>query len=282
MKIIGRDISRTRKPVTYDDDVEVLGTVRSGARVRVLGDISVFGNVEDAELDVGGHVTIGGGFLGRGQGRVVCGGDFRARFVQRQRVDASGSVVIGKSLVSSTVFSSGDVIVDDGTGTIVGGSVHACGKVEAAVMGSPRPVMTRIGVGVDPVLALQIEDLEREAMELTRKRIGFLKNVAFVASGTSSRHSRDAATDMRSAASAIEGDIVTVGERILEIRKSARLNPDASVTVQKASYPPLEISICFSKILSEVPTEAVTFRLFEDRVILDTWNLEGIDDASDR
>jgi uncharacterized protein (DUF342 family) len=282
MKIIGEDIKRTRKPVTYDEDVEVLGTIGSGARVRVLGDIAVFGNVEDAEIDAQGRVTIGGGFLGRGRGRIVCGGDFRARFVQRQRVDASGDVVIAKSVVSSTVFSSGDVIVDDGIGSIVGGTVHAYGRVVAAGVGSPRPVMTRIDVGVDPVLALRIEDLEREAMELTRKRIGFLKNVAFVASGTSSRHSGDAVTDMRSAANAIEGDIVTVGERILELRKSARLNPDASVTVRKASYPPLEVSICFSKILNEAPTEPVTFRLLEDRVILDTWNLEGINDAGDR
>jgi hypothetical protein len=72
----------------------------------------------------------------------------------------------------------------------------------------------------------------------------------------------------------MQADIVAAGEAILEVRKSTELNRGAVVKIGKTSYPPLEISICFSKLIHDTPTGPVVFRLFEDRIIMDTWNLE--------
>ncbi len=274
MKVVTEDIRRSSGLEVYEDSVEIEGTVRTGARLRVHGDLSVRGNVEDALIEADGNVRIGGGFLGTGAGSVACGGNFSARFVQGQRIEAGGSVVVTKAILSSTVFARGNVRTGKEEGTIVGGEIHALGTVEAAVMGSRRPVTTRIEVGVDPVLALRVEELEREAMELTRKRIGFLKDMAVIRRGPGQDARAESALDMRAAADAMQADIVAAGEAIIEVRRRTALNSEAAVRVGKASYPPLEISICFSKIINDTDTGPVAFRLLEDHIVLDTWNLE--------
>lgn len=274
MKVVTEDIRRFSGVAVYEDNVEIEGTVRTGARLRVHGDLTVRGNVEDAIIEAGGNVCIEGGFLGTGAGSITCEGDFSARFVQGQRIETKGNVKVAKAILSSTVFASGDVRAGGEEGAIVGGEIHAQGNVEATVVGSRRPVTTRIEVGVDPILALRIEQLEREAMHLTRKRIGFLKDMAAIQGGSGRKAGAESVLDMKAAADAMQADIVAAGEEIIETRTRTTLNSQAVVKVDKASYPPLEISICFSRVISDTGTGPVVFRLLEDRIILDTWNME--------
>lgn len=67
--LIPENIRRTSAPVMLDANTEVMGTVLSGARVRVAGDIRISGNVQDAEIHALGSVVIDGGFLGIGAAR---------------------------------------------------------------------------------------------------------------------------------------------------------------------------------------------------------------------
>lgn len=274
MKVVTDDVRPSAGPEVYDDSIEIEGTVLAGSCLVVHGNLTVQGSVEDAVIEVDGNVSISGGFLGRGAGSITCGGNFSARFVQGQRVEARGRVEVSDAIISGAIFASGDVRTGKNEGSIVGGRIHARGDVEAAILGSPRPVTTRIEVGVDPVLALRIDQLERQAMELTRKRIGFLKDVAAIQGGSGDAGRAESALDMKAAADAMQADIVAAGEEIIETRRHTTLNTEAAVKVGKISYPPLEVSVCFSKLLNDRQTGPVVFRLLEDRIILDTWNME--------
>lgn len=274
IRVVTEDITWSKVPVRYDANVEVIGTIRSGANLEIEGDLEVFGSVEDATIGVGGSVFIEGGFLGTGTGRIRCGGDFQARFIQNQQVTSNGSIRILRSLVSSRVLSSGDIVVGNrAEGGIIGGQVNAYGEVKAAVIGSPRPVMTRIEVGFDPVVLEEIAELESEAMDLTRKRIGFTKDLRTVLEGDAAGASSETIVDLKAAADAIQADLTLVGMKILDLRKGATANSDGTVTVWQRSYPPVEVAICSSKILNDRETGPVVFRLFEDRVIHDTWSI---------
>jgi hypothetical protein len=271
---VTEDVTRSSGLEVYEESAEIQGTVRAGARLRVHGDLTVYGDVEDAWIEADGCVRIAGGFRGTGTGAVTCGGDFSARFIQGQRIESKGDVEIATSILSAAVFACGNVRVASEEGAIIGGKIHAGGCVEAGVLGSRRPVMTRIEVGVDPILAIRIEDLEREAMELTRKRIGFLKDMAAIQGGSRPDAIGESALDMKAAAEAMQADIVVAGEAILEVRKRTALDHGAAVKSGQASYPPLEISVCFSKLIHDAETGPVVFRLLEDRIVLDTWNLD--------
>lgn len=272
IELITDDIRPARSIIKYDGNVEIVGTVKSGARIEVDGDIGIFGNVEDAEITATGNVMIDGGFLGSGGGRIACRGSFKSRFVQGQRIEAGGDVRIAKGLISSTVFTSGRLLVGR-SGGIVGGEVHAYRGVEAGSYGSPRPVTTILEVGIDPAVSMRIEELENEAMDLASKRIRYIKDLTFVASRDDAK-SAGIRKDLTAASSAVQAELVSLGEEIMKLRGSSELAQNATVVARERTYPPLDVSICFSKIVSESQTGPVVFRLLEERIVLDTWNLE--------
>jgi Flagellar Assembly Protein A beta solenoid domain/PilZ domain len=271
--VIPENIRRTTIPIMLDANTEVMGTVLSGARVRVAGDIRISGNVQDADITAVGSVAVDGGFLGVGAGRIACGGDFKARFVQNQRIEAAGNVTVEKSIISSTVMTSGDVVVGPDEGAIVGGEIHAYGKVEASVIGSPRPVTTRIYVGSDPLVRLAIDAMERRALELTTRRVCLVKRIAFAAKHPGKPSGSDDLADLEAASVAIQAELAKIGEEVVRQRMKSHMRPDAVVVVHEAAHPPLDVSICTYQVVSDSGTGPVVFRLLEDRVVLDTWSL---------
>jgi len=274
VRLITEDIRRTPVPLTYDGNIEVLGTVRSGAHLKVAGDVTIYGNVEDAVIEADGDVTIDGGFLGSGHGQITCDGNFRCRFIQNQRVICKGGVTVERSVLSSMIFSSGGVSV---AGAIVGGEIHAFEKVEVAVVGSKRPVMTRIETGVDPVIALKVEELEGEAMTLTRKRLSLLKNLKALSCGACDPRRIEMATDLEAAADAIHGDIISIGERIIKLRQKARLNCEARVVIYERCYPPVELSICFAQMSIEDETAGLEFSIRNGDIVCKPHHRSGSD-----
>jgi uncharacterized protein (DUF342 family) len=274
MKVVTEDIRRRVGPEVYDENVRIDGAVRTGAGLKVHGDLAIHGNVEDAVIEADGRVRIYGGFLGSGAGKITCGGNFSATFVQGQRIDAGGNVAVEKAVISGTVFARGNVTVSSDVGAIVGGWIHAGGSVEAAVLGSRRPVQTRIEAGADPVVSRRIEALEREVMELTRRRMDLLKNAGTLSGGRMREVEDESDLDMKAASDAMQAGILAVGEEIAALRGTSAFNTKVTVKAHKACYPPLEITICLSKMLYDKEIGPVVFRLFDDRIILDTWNLE--------
>jgi hypothetical protein len=272
--VIPENIRRTWAPIMLDANTEVMGTVLSGARVRVAGDIRISGNVQDADISALGSVVIDGGFLGIGAGKITCGGDFKARFAQNQRIEAGGNVSVEKTIISSIVLTSGDVVVGPEEGTIIGGEIHAYGKVEARVIGSSRRVTTRIHVGADPLVRLAIDLMERRALELTARRVGLVKRIAFASKHPGKSSQGGDVADLDAASVAIQAELAKIGEEVVRQRMNSHMRPDAVVVVHEASHPPLDISICTSQVVSDSGTGPVIFRLLEDRVVLDTWTLK--------
>jgi hypothetical protein len=273
MKIVSGDIGRSPVPIRHSENVEVLGSVRSGARLEVEGSLSVYGDVEDAEVIARGDVFIEGGFLG-GRGNMMCGG-FKARFVQGQRVQAGGDIEIERAMVSANVYCSGSVTVKGDDGAIVGGRVRAFHGIEVGTLGARRPVSTAIEVGVDPLAALRIDELENEAMELTRRRIGILRSLMYATRNEGGKQSAVDVVDMKATTEAIQGHIATIGEEIIKLRTTTELDPEAFVRVRRAAFPPLDITVCFSRLTNDNETGPATFRLVGDQIQIDRHRRAG-------
>ena len=65
----------------------------------------------------------------------------------------------------------------------------------------------------------------------------------------------------------------------MKLRSASELARGATVIARERSHPPLDVSICFSKIVNESETGPVVFRLVDDRIVLGTWNPEWHDNG---
>ena len=192
--VINGDLDYKTGNIDFDGSVTVTGSVLPGFRIKATGDINVKESVENAILDAGGDVKIGGGIVGReGQEskdtkqdkqpeeksselvKVVCGGNLSCKYLLNAAVEANGNIAVEDSIINSNVFSNSDVIVTAKNGKIIGGSVTALYTISVKVAGSPSNRPTELNVGRGLAVERELDSVKKDA-GAKREEITAVKN----------------------------------------------------------------------------------------------------------
>jgi uncharacterized protein len=160
--------------IHFDGTVEVTGDVGPGMKVEASGDIIVKGLVEGAELDAGGSIRVFGGAIAHA--RLRSAHLASVRFCENASIDAGTGVVVEATALHSDLQALDQVLVGSEAGSrgrLVGGSTRATMLVRTPQLGAPSGGLTRVQVGINPVLeargrelAAQIEQEQAEADKL--------------------------------------------------------------------------------------------------------------------
>ena len=166
--LIKSDVDNSTGNITYNGNVHILGSVRSGFTVKAGADIIVDGVVEGAYLDAGGQIIVRQGIHGMNKGMIKCKGALIAQFIESARVSTENYVETG-SILYSDVNAKDDVRVMNKKGFIAGSSVRAGGKVESVTIGSEMGAATRIEVGIDPEKKARYNLLQRQIVDESKQ-----------------------------------------------------------------------------------------------------------------
>lgn len=149
--------------VNFVGTIIVSGDIKSGSKVKVGKNLEVYGNIEDAEVEVKGNALIGGGFIGYGKGRLYVHGDASLRYITNQSLIVDGNLTIKREAVNANIVCGGKIIAKDAV--IIGGTIMCKGEVEAKSIGGAEYSRTVIIIGRRDK---QIEKLKRVTAEIKR------------------------------------------------------------------------------------------------------------------
>ncbi len=161
----------------YEGHLLVIGRVSGAAPLEAKGHLFVTGVVDGAQLRAGGSIVLGGSFLGRQHGTVVCCGNFASRSAEQCEIDAGGSVYVLTSAAQSAIASGSRVSIG---GTLAGGSTRAGLEISAKQLGSARGIPTKVALAPErrylvhrKQLQSEIKQLEKEWAALDRASLRF-------------------------------------------------------------------------------------------------------------
>ena len=166
--LVKSDVDNSTGNITYNGNVHIMGSVRTGFTVKAAADIIVDGVVEGAYLDAGGQIIVRQGIHGMNKGMIKCKGALIASFIEGARVSTDNYVETG-SILYSDVNAKDDVRVMNKKGFIAGSSVRAGGKVESVTIGSEMGAATRIEVGIDPARKARYNLLQRQILDESKQ-----------------------------------------------------------------------------------------------------------------
>ncbi|RKF14284.1 DUF342 domain-containing protein [Alginatibacterium sediminis] len=143
--------------IDFPGSVLVSGNIAEGMSVKAGGDVHVAGFVESAQIESGGDIVVTQGVIGHRvqEGtmhyscEINCKGSFNAGFVQYSKVTAKKAIFVTNQLLHSSVDSGQEVSVIDKAGrkgTIVGGKVHAGGRISTIVLGAQAGTATELSI----------------------------------------------------------------------------------------------------------------------------------------
>jgi uncharacterized protein (DUF342 family) len=239
----------------FEGSVNIKGDVKTDMVVRVTGDINVGGTVEAATLDAGGNILIKGGVIGHAEGhehgpgdkleeaRIHCDGSLSAKFLENAVVEAGDSILVEDLAMQCTLEASNSIVVGKapGKGRIIGGVVQAGKEVQAAVIGSPANVKTRIAVGVNPQLNDRRRHVLRE-VERHAKEMEDIEKILRFAAQNPGRMKEETLERVHRTREALEHDTGVLQQELEEITAQLSLIEDAKVVVTKNLFSNVTVS----------------------------------------
>ncbi|BBL71744.1 hypothetical protein MoryE10_23500 [Methylogaea oryzae] len=155
--------------IRFAGNVVIRGDVASGDVIYSDRDIVVKGAVYDATLHAKGNIVVDSGIHGAKAGKVVCGGNLTAKYLDDCCIEVAGDVVIANEIIASHVYCLG--VVRCGNGSIYGGEVVALKGVEAKHLGNASYMKTRVVAGRDYTLLRELKQHDHQKNALNAERV---------------------------------------------------------------------------------------------------------------
>ncbi len=162
------DVDNSTGDISYEGNVLVHGTVKTGFKIEATGDVEVLGAVEGAVIKAGGQIILHHGMQGMSRGELEAGGNIIAKFVESATVKAGGFIE-ADNIIQSNVLAKGNIIIDGSKGFIIGGAVRSSTLVQAKTIGSHMGIATTVEVGIDPSLKEKLGRNTEEIKEINAK-----------------------------------------------------------------------------------------------------------------
>jgi uncharacterized protein (DUF342 family) len=173
-----RQVNMATGNISFDGTVSIEGEVMPGMKVHATGDILVGDIIDGAELEAGGDIRVTGGIIAKAQVRAA--GSVSARFVENSHVSAGAILSIDDTALQSELQANNQIIVGvkaSSRGRLAGGTARAMMLIRAPILGASTVGVTRLLLGINPVLEARYQDLLKEIERLREEEANLEKLV---------------------------------------------------------------------------------------------------------
>jgi uncharacterized protein (DUF342 family) len=164
--ILDGDVNLKSGNIYFDGPVEIKGSIEAGALVRVRGPLKVHGSISGGTVISKEPIEVLQSIVTGDQGKIICGTQVIADFIENSQIECDGTVTVNKALVSSNVRAGNLIQAIAPDGIIGGGSITCRGMVHAANIGFAKGARTIFKVGVDYKLLRRIEIRQKRLANL--------------------------------------------------------------------------------------------------------------------
>ena len=168
--------------IRYDGTVHVEGDIGQGMQVQASGDVIVGGTVDGGIVRAQGNIVIKGGAIAHARVQADCALD--VRFAEVSALHAGTELVIRQSALECELHALDRISIGREVpqrGRLLGGSATAMMSIAAPFIGSGDVGLTRLTLGVNPVLqerlrlVIEEQDKQQQRAQSLRKVIAHLE-----------------------------------------------------------------------------------------------------------
>ncbi|BCG62650.1 MAG: hypothetical protein methR_P0296 [Methyloprofundus sp.] len=238
--------------IEYDGSVIVKGDVVSGMKIKVPGDVQIFGMVENAQIEASGNIDIKLGAIGHvatqksdALMKISCGGNLSAGYLENAVVDVQGDILIKSRISNCDVKANHQIIVGNhqqAKSGIVGGQVMAGSIIRAEVLGSSGDALTHVGIECGSDILEKLASIEHETVEhdkLLMTKLGKMVSL----SKKHTEEAKQALHDLKNETEALKATIHALFLQKGEIESAIEQASTGKVIVQKEAHPGVTIKI---------------------------------------
>jgi uncharacterized protein (DUF342 family) len=244
--------------INFDGSVIITGDVFSQVHIIATGDIFVKGTVENAHLEAGNNIVIGGGVISESAPNLdeppkitttlSAGGDVHAKFLNQTSLTAKKSVLIQSYVMNSELEIEENLVIGEkgGKGALIGGSTFVGLSATLNSLGSSAYVHTELVCGRAHELRKELAPMSRllERRTAERKQLEqILSKIQGDPAPTIGEITLNRRVRITKVIDAIEEQILLVERKQLDLMARIEKADVAFVQVNRFLYPQVRIVI---------------------------------------
>jgi len=235
--------------IDFDGFLTIKGSIADNFSVSAKDDIEILGefgigSVKEV-VSRGGNILVKGGIAGKNKAVIRSNKDIYTKFISDATVICSGIVYVGYYILGSDIKAK-QVIVESSKGKIIGGTIEAEQKVEAAYIGNETEKRTQIKVTgfnrkkmKDELDKLQ-DSLLKARVDLSKAKQLYAVFSSYIENGSGQYKEYEAARDKYFS---VKDEVRRLENEIRLIQKYFKVKGEGEVNILKRAYPNTMIQI---------------------------------------
>lgn len=156
--------------IDFDGSVEIKGTIADGFTVKASGDIEVGKCIGRSYLEAGRNVVLKAGINGDREGRIKCGGNLLARYLESCSISSAGDVLIEEVVMNSQIDTEGSLFLTGKRAELIGGFAIVARELHCKKLGNMYDAKTNVIMGVRPAIIEEFFELKK-TLDICRERL---------------------------------------------------------------------------------------------------------------
>ncbi len=152
--------------IYFDGSVVVNNNIADGFVIEADGDIQVGKGVGKASLKAGGNILLKTGINGNNEGKIECGGNLFAKYIESSTVLCRGNMIVEEAIMHSHISVWKHCALGGRRSEIIAGNFIIGGTLWCKKLGSMFEARTFVSMGVSPELLHRY----RETKQLLEKK----------------------------------------------------------------------------------------------------------------
>ena len=164
--VLDKNLDLTFEDMDFFGSMVINGDVMDKVKLKLTGDLTINGNIIDAEIDVDGNITVDGNIVNCKSPGVVATGSISFHAAENSKIVAGDRVKFTKNMQFCRVVAENGLYGNENNGSIVGGDYKSGEHIETAIIGNTGAISTEVEISISPYKKDRMANITKQLNKL--------------------------------------------------------------------------------------------------------------------
>ena len=167
--VLDTNLDLTFEDMDFYGSMIINGDVIDKVKLKLTGDLTIKGNIKDADIDVNGNIFVEGDIVNCKNPGIYATGSVNFTSAENSKIVAGDKINFQKHIHFCKVIAENGLYGNENTGAIIGGVYESGEHIETAVLGNMGGISTEVEISISPY--------RKEKMSMINKQMSKLKDL---------------------------------------------------------------------------------------------------------
>ncbi len=163
---LDRNLDLTFDDMKFFGSLAINGDITDKIKLEIDGDLTVYGDINDAEVKVTGSIFIEGDIINCKNSGIIAESDIKFNSAENSKIIAGNKISFSKNIHFCKTTAEKGIFGNEETSTIVGGITQSGEHIEAAVIGNTGGINSEIEISISPFTKELMLNISKQMIKL--------------------------------------------------------------------------------------------------------------------